>query len=363
MAEAGLGFPGEFPDPGRGVFLALGKLGADFGWNPVVGGLFDEDPAGVGIAAFGDAAPALLVSTGVFGGDESEEGHQFFRVFEAAEGSNLTRSRLPSAHPSGFGSAFVQNTSRPSVLFGDGDHGGDEFESFEGHEGVDEGFALPVVEELEHGFFKFGDAFVMEVDGGDVVFEDAIVGGIGKGEVAEVAQVGLGPVGLAVVVEAESAEQGEESCLCAAKIIDGIGAGAAEISDGLVHAVGNVDGDEVVGAEVFGEFHGVAFVGFDPVAGFNGNERGRDDFAPDAHLEETSRDPKSASAGFVANVEVGEFPILGFGDLAHDSLKSMLGGGNRSVVSGLGVPAKFEDGDDSFCFMDVESEVECARCA
>jgi hypothetical protein len=219
------------------------------------------------------------------------------------------------------------------------------------------------VEELEHGFFKFGDAFVMEVDGGDVVFEDAIVGGIGKGEVAEVAQVGLGPVGLAVVVEAESAEQGEESCLCAAKIIDGIGAGAAEISDGLVHAVGNVDGDEVVGAEVFGEFHGVAFVGFDPVAGFNGNERGRDDFAPDAHLEETSRDPKSASAGFVANVEVGEFPILGFGDLAHDSLKSMLGGGNRSVVSGLGVPAKFEDGDDSFCFMDVESEVECARCA
>jgi len=335
MAEAGLGFPGEFPDPGRGVFLALGKLGADFGWNPVVGGLFDEDPAGVGIAAFGDAAPALLVSTGVFGGDESEEGHQFFRVFEAAEGSN----------------------------FGDGDHGGDEFESFEGYEGVDEGFALPVVEELEHGFFKFGDAFVMEVDGGDVVFEDAIVGGIGKGEVAEVAQVGLGPVGLAVVVEAESAEQGEESCLCAAKIIDGIGAGAAEISDGLVHAVGNVDGDEVVGAEVFGEFHGVAFVGFDPVAGFNGNERGRDDFAPDAHLEETSRDPKSASAGFVANVEVGEFPILGFGDLAHDSLKSMLGGGNRSVVSGLGVPAKFEDGDDSFCFMDVESEVECARCA
>lgn len=334
MAEAGLGFPGEFPDPGRGVFLALGKLGADFGWNPVVGGLFDEDPAGVGIAAFGDAAPALLVSTGVFGGDESEEGHQFFRVFEAAEGSN----------------------------FGDGDHGGDEFESFEGHEGVDEGFALPVVEELEHGFFKFGDAFVMEVDGGDVVFEDAIVGGIGKGEVAEVAQVGLGPVGLAVVVEAESAEQGEESCLCAAKIIDGIGAGAAEISDGLVHAVGNVDGDEVVGAEVFGEFHGVAFVGFDPVAGFNGNERGRDDFAPDAHLEETSRDPKSASAGFVANVEVGEFPILGFGDLAHDSLKSMLGGGNRSVVSGLGVPAKFEDGDDSFCFMDVESEVKCLRC-
>ncbi len=50
----------------------------------------------------------------------------------------------------------------------------------------------------------------MKVDGGEVVFEDAIVGGIGKGEVAEVAFMGFGPVGLAVVVVAESAQESEE---------------------------------------------------------------------------------------------------------------------------------------------------------
>ena len=59
-----------------------------------------------------------------------------------------------------------------------GDHGGDERESFEGHEGIDEGFALPVAQELEHRFFELGDALVMKIDGGEIVLEDAIVGGI-----------------------------------------------------------------------------------------------------------------------------------------------------------------------------------------
>jgi hypothetical protein len=63
---------------------------------------------------------------------------------------------------------------------------------------------------LEHRFFKFGDTLVMKIDGGEVVFEDAVVSGIGKGEVAEVAFVGFGPVGLAGVVVAEATEHGEE---------------------------------------------------------------------------------------------------------------------------------------------------------
>jgi len=54
-----------------------------------VGGLFDEDPAGVGIAAFADAALALAGAAGVFGGDEAEEGHEFFRMLKAAEGADF----------------------------------------------------------------------------------------------------------------------------------------------------------------------------------------------------------------------------------------------------------------------------------
>ena len=52
MTEASLSLPGEFFDPSRRAFLPFGKLSADFGWNAVVSGLFDEDPAGVWISAF-----------------------------------------------------------------------------------------------------------------------------------------------------------------------------------------------------------------------------------------------------------------------------------------------------------------------
>ena len=174
--------------------------------------------------------------------------------------------------------------------------------------------------------------------------------------------MGFGPVGLAVVVVAEAAQEGEEPGLGAAEVIDRIGAGTAKIANGLVHAVGNVDGDEVVGAEVFGELHGIAFVGFDAVSGLDGNERGRDDVAFHTHLKETSGDPKSASARFVANVEIREFAILVFGNLAYHLFKSVLCGGDGTVVARFGIAIAFEDGDDSFCFMNVESEVECLRC-
>ncbi len=137
VAEPRLSLPGEFFDPAFGAFLSFGKLGADLGRDAVVGRLLDEDPADVGIAAFANTSPALFVSAGVFSWDEAEECHEFFGVLEAAEGSD----------------------------FRDSHHGGNELEAFEGHQSIDEGFALPVAEELKHGFFEFGDTFVMEVDG------------------------------------------------------------------------------------------------------------------------------------------------------------------------------------------------------
>lgn len=60
VAEPHLGGPGEGFDPGILSDLSLGELGADFGRDAVVGGLFDEDPAGVGISTFADASTACL---------------------------------------------------------------------------------------------------------------------------------------------------------------------------------------------------------------------------------------------------------------------------------------------------------------
>ena len=70
----------------------------------------------------------------------------------------------------------------------------------------------------------------------------------------EVTLMGFGPVGLAVVVVTEAAQEGEKPGLGAAQVVDSIGASAAKIPDGFVGGVGNVDGNEVVGAKFLASF-------------------------------------------------------------------------------------------------------------
>ena len=143
-----------------------------------MGGLLDQEPAGVGVAAFGDASLPLFAPAGVFRGHEAEDCHELLGVFETAERADLR----------------------------DGDHGGDELEALEGHECVDEGFALPAAEEVEHLGLDAFDSFLMEVDEGEVVLEDDVVGTVGHLKAAQVVHVRLAPVGLAVVLVAEAAE-------------------------------------------------------------------------------------------------------------------------------------------------------------
>ena len=131
--------------------------------------------------------------------------------------------------------------------FADRDHGGDQFEALEGHQGLDERLALPAFQELEHCVLEFGDAFFVEVDGGDVVLEHTIVGGVGEPEFAQVVAVALGPVGFSVVSESEAAKQGEQADLGTAQVIDRVGAGAAQVPDRFINRVGDMDRNEVVG--------------------------------------------------------------------------------------------------------------------
>ena len=134
---------------------------------------------------------------------------------------------------------------------------------------------------MEHFIFQLRNPLFVEVDGGDVVFKDTVVGRIGKFEIAQVVLVLLGPVGFAVVVVAQAAEHGEQAGFGAALIIDRISASTTQVADRFIHGIRDIDRDEVVGAEVFGKFHGVAFVGFDAVSGLGGY-KGRGDPEPSA---------------------------------------------------------------------------------
>ena len=246
--------------------------------------------------------------------------------------------------------------------FADGHHGSDEFESFEGHESFDERFALPAFEEGEHGVFDLLDAFGMKVNGGKVVLENDVVGRIREGEMTKVALVCFSPVGLAIIVKAKASKHGEKAGFGTAKVINGISAGTTEITNGFVDRVGDIDRDEVIGTEQFGEFGGVPLVGFDSVTGFGWDQGRSDDITSHSHLEETPRDPEPAPASFVAKMEVGKLSVVVFGNTANGSFEGMLRGGNGAVVARFGAAVIFEDGDDGLFFMNIKSEIECLWC-
>ena len=44
---------------------------------------------------------------------------------------------------------------------------------------------------------------------------------------------------------------------------------------------------------------------------------------------------------------------------SHSSYESVLGGVDGAIVPRLSITMKFQDGDDGFCFMNIESEVGC----
>ena len=239
----------------------------------------------------------------------------------------------------------------------DDHHGGDDLKSFQSHDGIDDGFVPPVGVKMLHVAFVAGDAGVELVDLADEFFKDDAVGGKGQGEIAEVALVGIGPGGLAGVVEAEATQEGEEAGLGAAAVVGGIDPSAAEVADGLVGLIGDEDGDEFPGAVKAGELDGVLLVGFDVIAGFGGDERGRDDGAWHFHFQEHSGDPHAAAARLVANGDSGERDILGLGDSSDGPIQGNLGGGDLAVESDFALRAGIGDGDGCFFFMDVESDV------
>ena len=219
--EPVLGRPRDLTNRSRESLLANGEVGSHSWFFAVVGGAFDHDPARMAVTAFGDTSALGFASGGVFAGGEAEVAHELFGMGEADEVAD----------------------------FGYDHHGGNHLKAFEAHDGVDDGFATPVGVEAFHVIFVAGDAFVELIDLADEFFEDDAVGRKWQGEIAEVAFVGIGPGGLAGIVEAKATQESEETGFGAAAIIDGIDAGAAEVADGFVSFVRNEDGNEFSGAK------------------------------------------------------------------------------------------------------------------
>jgi hypothetical protein len=83
--------------------------------------------------------------------------------------------------------------------FAHGDHGGDDFESFKGHERLDDWLEVPVLKFTPHVLLNACYTIDAIGDGGKVFLKDRFLRRTGHGEFAQVVHMGFVPRGLAFV--------------------------------------------------------------------------------------------------------------------------------------------------------------------
>jgi len=220
LAETHLGLPGDVLD-GLGEFFEtlLEKLG-DLGWEAVGPGALDEGAAGMAVAGLGDGALAALFSGGVLTGDKAEEGGELSGGVEASEVAD----------------------------FSEGGGGDGLLDAAQGLDGFDDRVKAPGGEVLGELGFEALEAVDLFADGTEGFLEDDLLGGGGADDFGQVAQMGVVPVGLAGVVEAEAQEERLQALFGGFEVTHGVLASAAEVANGFILDRGDVDGGKISGA-------------------------------------------------------------------------------------------------------------------
>jgi hypothetical protein len=108
-------------------------------------------------------------------------------------------------------------------------------------------------------------------------------------------------------------QEGLQPSAGAAAVVDQVGPGPAQVSDGLLTRGGDADGDQLAGAVQPGQAPAVAPVGLDLVAGCSGDERGRDHLAGDSLAVQQPGQLVAGRAGLVADPQAA-----GFGEAAEE---------------------------------------------
>ena len=73
---------------------------------------------------------------------------------------------------------------------------------------------------------------------------------------------------------------------------------------------------------------------------------------------EHAGDPHAATTGFVADGDGVERDMFSLGDAPDETIQSHLAGGDFSEVSDFTFGTRIGEGDGSFFFMNIESDVE-----
>ena len=181
--------------------------------------------------------------------------------------------------------------------------------------------------------------------------------GVGQTTSAEPPQVGRAPGGPARIADIVPEQKRFEPKLGGLEITDGIFTSPAEVADGFIFDLGDIDRGEVTRAHQAGQLDGVTTVGFDAVAGLLGDQRGGDDPAVVAFLRQIAVEPVATGSGFIDKDEV-----FGFGlQLADELIDVTLAGADGAEVDDLGAVILGDIGHGNRVFVDIHADVECAR--
>jgi hypothetical protein len=197
------------------------------------------------------------------------------------------------------------------------------------------------------------------IDTLEILFQDGLHGGVRQNQFAQVAHMGLAPVGLALVTETVAQEKALEPMTATAQIINGIGASPAEVANGLIGGLRHIDARQFASTQKAGESAGIPFVGLEGSARLPGDEGGSGDQAGNLELFEPSRDHKPAGSSFVSDLQLRT--RMRFADATQDFFDGVQVIGDRAKGADFAFGTGFGNGDGDRVFVDIEAQIECSR--
>jgi hypothetical protein len=138
-----------------------------------------------------------------------------------------------------------------------------------------------------------------------IVLEHCSVGGPFEGKLGQPGIVGTAP-GPHPDRRVNGSAQKEltQPVLGAQQVCLGVIASPDQVAKSLVGLVGYPDRREVPAAQQPGQLGRIASVGLDPVAGLDGDQRGRDDHACDAHGSQLTMEGVAGWTGFIGDTDL-----------------------------------------------------------
>jgi hypothetical protein len=227
----------------------------------------------------------------------------------------------------------------------------------QGLEGCDDRLQPPGCDLLVAFLLQTLETFGVFVDGADVFLEDNVLSRGGTDHLAEPSEGGRAPGSPARVPDVRPEQEGFQTKLGRFEITDGVFTRAGEVADRFIVYLGDIDGGQITRAHQPRQLHGVAAVGFHPLARLFRNQGGGGDPAAMAFVRQIAREPVATRSRFIDNDEVWG---LGW-PFADEVVDVDVSRPDGAEVDDLSVGLFGDIGHRKGIFVDIQTDIECAR--